>query len=181
MKYNKKIIVKNGTEVTLRNGEPTDGKALLEIFRLTHEETDYLLSYPEESFATEEKESLYLARKADSPREVELFASVNGRIVGIAGVDAVGEKAKVRHRAEFGISVIREYWGLGIGRALAEACIECARSAGFLQLELIVVADNARALALYRSLGYVEYGRNPKGFRSRTSGFQEVVLMRLEL
>ena len=33
-------------------------------------------------------------------------------------------------------------------------------------LELSVVADNARAMALYQRAGFVEYGRNPKGFYS---------------
>ena len=41
--------------------------------------------------------------------------------------------------------------------------------------------EKKTALALYKSVGFVEYGRNPKGFRSRTSGWQELVLMRLEL
>ena len=56
--------------------------------------------------------------------------------VGIAGIGAIGTKYKVRHRAEFGISVAKEYWGLGIGKALMTACIECARAAGYIQLEL---------------------------------------------
>ena len=43
------------------------------------------------------------------------------------------------------------------------------------------MAENRAALALYESAGFVEYGRNPKGFRSRFSGWQELVLMRLEL
>ena len=64
---------------------------------------------------------------------------------------------------------------------LTEACIECAGSAGYLQLELEVVSDNNRAMELYKSAGFVEYGRNPKGFLSRHSGWQENVLMRLEL
>ena len=34
---------------------------------------------------------------------------------------------------------------------------------------------------VYESVGFREYGRNPKGFRSRLSGWQELVLMRLEL
>jgi L-amino acid N-acyltransferase YncA len=38
-----------------------------------------------------------------------------------------------------------------------------------------------KSVALYRSVGFEEYGRNPKGFRSRVSGWQELVLMRLEL
>lgn len=62
-----------------------------------------------------------------------------------------------------------------------DACIACAKKAGYLQLELDVVADNDRAIALYKSAGFTEYGRNPRGFQSRTAGFQEVIYMRLEL
>lgn len=86
-----------------------------------------------------------------------------------------------KHRAEFGISIGREYWGLGIGRALTRACIECARAAGYAQLELHVAADNTTAITLYESEGFMEYGRHPRGFRSRDAGWQELVLMRLEL
>ena len=64
---------------------------------------------------------------------------------------------------------------------MTEACIACARAAGYAQLELAAVAENEKALALYRSVGFTEFGRNPKGFRSRLSGWQELVLMRLEL
>ena len=98
-----------------------------------------------------------------------------------AGVDAVGTRDKLRHRAEFGISVLRAYWGLGLGRALTEACIQCAKEAGYEQLELTVVAENERAIALYRKVGFVEFGRNPRGFRSRTSGYQEIIHMLLAL
>jgi len=101
--------------------------------------------------------------------------------VGTAGIGAIGAKYKVRHRAEFGISVAKEFWGLGIGQALTTACIACARAAGYIQLELNVVAENTRAISMYEKNGFVEYGRNPKGFHSRMAGFQEVVYMRLEL
>ena len=101
--------------------------------------------------------------------------------MGSAGIGSVGRKEKIRHRAEFGISVDKAYWGLGIGRALTEACIECAKKAGYIQLELEAVAENRSAIGLYESAGFVEYGRNPKGFRSRFTGWQEVVLMRLDM
>ena len=101
--------------------------------------------------------------------------------MGSAGINCIGRKEKIRHRAEFGISVDKAYWGLGIGRALTKACIECAGRAGYVQLELEVVAENGIAIALYESVGFEEYGRNPKGFRSRFTGWQEVVLMRLDM
>ena len=53
--------------------------------------------------------------------------------------------------------------------------------AGYEQLELDVVSENKRAIALYESLGFVEYGRNPRGFKSKYTGYQELVYMRLEL
>ena len=77
--------------------------------------------------------------------------------------------------------MLKEYWGLGLGKALTKACIQCAKNAGYDQLELNVVADNDRALSLYRSLGFEEFGRNPRGFNSQISGYQELVYMMLKL
>jgi RimJ/RimL family protein N-acetyltransferase len=181
MKYNKVITLKDRRTCILRNGTALDGQALLNIFLLTHAQTDYLLSYPDESTMTVEQEAQFLKDKTESRNGIELLAEVDGVVVGSAGIGCVGMKEKLKHRAEFGISVDKAYWGLGIGRALTNACIECARAAGYAQLELEAVAENKNALALYESVGFVEYGRNPKGFRSRLTGWQELVLMRLDL
>ena len=181
MKYDHKIILKNGNEAWLRNDNASDGNAVYEIFNLTHAETDYLLSYPDENSFDPEQEAQFLEEKTNSSNGIEIVAIVDGKIVGTAGIEAVGAKHKVRHRAEFGISVLKEYWGMGLGKALTGACIECAREAGYVQLELNVVAENKRAVTMYRDLGFTEFGRNPKGFNSRLSGYQEVVYMLLTL
>ncbi len=181
MKYNQIIKLKDGMECRLRNAAEADGQALLDLFRLTHGETDFLRSYPDEKVYDAVRESDVLKEKSESENEIEMLAEVDGRIVGSAGISAVGSKYKVRHRAEFGISVVKDFWGLGIGRALTAACIECARKAGYVQLELNVVAENERAAEMYKKFGFVEFGRNPKAFNSRVSGYQEVIYMRLEL
>lgn len=181
MRYYKTITLSNGMECCLRNGTESDGQFVVDNFNLTHSETDFLLTYPEENGFTAAQESRYLKEKAESEREIELLAVVDGVIAGTAGIEAIGKKCKVRHRAEFGISVLKKYWGLGIGKALLASCIECAKAAGYSQLELEVVAENERAVSMYERAGFVECGRNPRGFCSRISGFQEVVSMRLEL
>ena len=181
MKYRETIGLKDGRSCVLRNGTAADGQAMLDIYALTHAQTDYLLSYPDEVTMTVLQEAQFLREKTDSENEIELLAEVEGRIVGAAGIAARGKKEKIRHRADFGIGIDQAYWGLGIGRALTRACIELARQAGYSQLELEAVADNAHALALYESEGFREYGRNPRGFRSRYTGWQELVYMRLEL
>lgn len=181
MKYRKIIILKNGMECCLRNATESDGQPVLDNFKLTHTETDYLLTYPDESAFDAAQESRILKEKENSENEVEIIAIVDGAVIGTAGIEAVGTKYKVRHRAEFGISVLKKFWGLGIGRALMVSCIECAKAAGYSQLELSVVAENVRAFSMYKKVGFIEYGRNPKGFHSRKTGFQEVIYMRLEL
>ncbi len=181
MHYEEKITLKNGKEALIRNAVKEDGEVVLDIFNFTHEETDYLLSYPDENGFGLTQEEEYLDAKAQSENEVELLAIVDGKVVGMAGISAIGDKYKVKHRASFGISIVRDFWGLGIGKALSNACIKCAREAGYEQLELEVVGENEKAIALYKSLGYVEFGRNPGGFKSRITGYQELIYMMLQL
>lgn len=181
MKYNKTVLLKDGRECTLRNGTQDDAQEVFDVFNLTHAETDYLLSYPDENSFNVEQEGEFLKAKTESCNEIEIIAVVDGKVAGTAGIDAVGNKYKTKHRAEFGISIAKDFWGLGIGRALTEACVECAKQAGYTQLELDVVAANSSAISLYEKVGFVEYGRNPRGFNSRIDGYQELVYMRLEL
>ncbi len=181
MKYHKIIRLKDGRECVLRNGEERDGQASLANFILTHEQTDYLLTYPDENTMTAEQEARFLQKKTDSETEVEILAEVDGVVAGLAGIETVGGRDKIRHRADFGISIDRQFWNLGIGTALMNACIECAKAAGYEQIELTVVAENENAIKMYRKAGFEEFGRNPRGFKSRLTGYQELVYMRMEL
>ena len=181
MRYAKTVLLTGGTELLVRNAVASDARALRDVMQRTHSETDYLLSYPDEQSVDDEQEACSLEETERSGNEVELVAVIDGRIVGSAGVSAVRSRRKVAHRACFGISILKEYWGMGIGRVLMEASIDCARQAGYTQLELEVVVDNERAVSLYRRAGFEEFGRNPRGYRSASSGYQELVYMRLEL
>ena len=181
MKYYKSLKLKDGRTCILRNCTAEDGAVVIEVFKLTHEQTDLMLTYPEEMTFTVEQEAKFLQDKTDSSDEIEILAEINGKVIGTAGIGRVGSQEKLKHRAEFGIGIDKEYWGLGIGHALTEACIECAETAGYAQLEMGVTAENERALSLYKSEGFIEFGRNPKGLWSRKSGWQELVLMRREL
>lgn len=181
MRYAKTVLLAGGQELLARNAVASDARALRDTMRRAHAQTDYLLSYPDEQSVDDEQEARSLEETERSGNEVELVAIIDGRIVGSAGVSAVRSRRKVAHRARFGISILKEYWGMGIGRVLMEASINCARQAGYTQLELEVVADNQRAVSLYRRAGFEEYGHNPRGYRSASVGYQELVHMRLEL
>lgn len=181
MKYQNTIRLKDGRTCVLRSCRAEDAEEVLRVFLSNLGQTDFLIAYPDEIHLTVEQETDYLRRQDESPDEAMILAIVDGTLVGSADVDRLRGREKTRHRCGFGVSIDRAYWGLGIGRGLTEACIACAKKAGYLQMELEVVSENRRAIALYKSVGFVEYGRNPMALRSRISGWQENILMRLEL
>lgn len=61
MKYDKMIRLKNSKRCHLRNGVESDDQAVFDIFNLTHGQTDFQLTYPDEnSFdATQEGQFLH--------------------------------------------------------------------------------------------------------------------------
>ena len=99
MLYHKTTTLKNGKTCVLRSGTREDGQAVHDIFNLTHGQTDFLRTYPEENSRDPADEAAYLEEKAESKTDVELLALVDGTLAGTAGVEAVGTKFKVRHRA----------------------------------------------------------------------------------
>ena len=76
MKYNKIISLKDGRECCLRNGTENDAQEVLDVFNLTHAETDYLLTYPDENSFTVEQEGAFLKAKTESSNEIEIIVSL---------------------------------------------------------------------------------------------------------
>lgn len=181
MYYSKQILLKDNTLCLLKNGESADGAEALRCFNQTHMETDNLLTYADENSLTAEDESIFLDTQTKSDDSVEICAFIGDSIVGMAGFEPVGRKDKLKHRASFGVCIEKAYWRKGIGAALTEACILCAKKAGYRQLELDVVDTNEGAISLYKRFGFVEYGRNPKAFLKRDGTWQGNILMYLDL
>ena len=177
MNYYKETKLKNGKKIILRSCTIHDAENVLFLFNKTHEETDNLLTYPEENTFTLKDEEKFLDSMHNSENEIEIIAVIDGVAAGTAGIQQVGNKIKIKHRAELGISVLREYWSIGIGKALTEACIECAVKAGYEQIELNVIAENKNAVEMYKKCGFEEIGRNPRGFKNKEGKYQTLLYM----
>jgi ribosomal protein S18 acetylase RimI-like enzyme len=61
--------------------------------------------------------------------------------------------------AEFGVSVVGDFRGRGIGRALIAALEAWAAEHGVERVILNVAEANVDAIRLYHALGYQEYNR----------------------
>ncbi|GAA3105566.1 GNAT family protein [Rhizobium viscosum] len=68
------------------------------------------------------------------------------------------------HCGSLGMGLLPDYREKGLGRRLIEAAIAAARQAGMIRVEFGVHADNARAIRLYESVGFVREGVSRDAF-----------------
>ncbi|MEP6875634.1 MAG: N-acetyltransferase [Burkholderiales bacterium] len=149
--------------VTIRRLVPADLAAYKAL-------RDEMLAAHPESFssdpAPERAPDSYLSRlglQRSEGGEFTLGAWQFGQLVGAVSCER-DPRTKVRHIGHvIGMMVQSETQGLGIGRALLEACIAQARAAdGLVMLTLTVTAGNAAAVRIYERAGFVRYGSLPR-------------------
>lgn len=169
--------LKNGREVFLRSPEEKDANAMLQYLKMVAEETDFLVRYPEEITKTVEEEAVFLQGQLAAERSFMLSAFDEEQIIGNVSINAVGGQQKLRHRASVGIAVIKEYWGLGLGRQLMVLAEEQAYRCGYEQIELGVYENNEAARSLYTQLGYEKTGRAPHAFRLKDGTYADEIMM----
>ena len=69
MKYSKTVVLKDGRTCIVRSGTEQDAQDVWDNFVLTHGETEFLTTYPEEVTYTLEQEEAYLEEKEESGRD----------------------------------------------------------------------------------------------------------------
>jgi len=142
--------------VTIRSAEPADAA---DISALLGQPGTFegMLHLPDMPVASR----LDFLQRLD-PQGCRLVAVGGGRIVGTAALYVLQPSLRRSHVRGLGIAVAPAWQGRGVGRQLLARLLAWADGwAGVLRIELWVHADNQPAIALYRSLGFVEEGRHP--------------------
>lgn len=154
----KTFQLKDGSAVTLREAEPSDAKELLQSIHKASSESDYLSFGAGEFDMTEADEAEFLGKCQAADNQLYLVAVADEQIIGSLHF-ASGRRPRTRHSGDFGISLIKAYWGLGLGTLFLDELINWAKGTGFIKkIKLTVRTDNDRALRLYQAKGFVLEG-----------------------
>ena len=178
MEYtSKEFLLKNGKTCLLRRPEERDAEMLLEYLRATSGETPYMIREPEEVRTSLEEEVEFIRKNRENPRALMLSAFVDGKLAGSCSFAPASERNRMLHRCTVGISLYREFWGMGIGTALMSEILAAAKTVGFEQAELEVVSANVPAVGLYKKLGFETTGTIPHAFKYKDGTYADFLFM----
>lgn len=148
---NEKIKTKDGKELILRELVAADFDPV----------ADYLAQLATETIFTNQ----YVGRKMDKEKSLRLYADENnlflgvfepsGKVVGSCTITiAKPDHIWCNKNAVFGISMLKDYYGQGIGSVMMEKMIDWAYQKGMHLIEGRVRAKNRRAISLYLKYGF---------------------------
>ena len=116
------FTLKDGRTAILRSPCEDDAAEMLDFIRRSSGETVFLMKYPEECDSyTLEKERELFRLTGEDPYSLMIACVVDGRIAANCLL-AFRNRIKEAHRASVSVTVLKEYWGLGIGTKLMRRC-----------------------------------------------------------
>lgn len=168
-------------KIIYRRATRDDAEKMLAHLSAVGSETDNL-TFDEKTFAiSPEKEARFINRFATDSSSIMLVAidEDKGLIVG-NGIIEGSKIARLSHRAELSVTVLKDYWGQGIGSELLKELIAFSKSAGHEVITLYVRSDNTRALSLYGKFGFTVIGISPRFFKIKGK-YYSAHMMELDL
>jgi ribosomal protein S18 acetylase RimI-like enzyme len=128
----------------------------------------------------EEKEWLKeKIKKVKDKRLVFLMAEDNGKIVGIVSISS--EKGRQDHIGGLGISVRKEYIGIGLGKKLMKEILKLAKKELKPRPKIIrlsVFSTNKIAQNLYKKLGFKSVAKIPKQVQYKGKLVDEIIMIK---
>lgn len=171
------VTLKDGRNCVLRPTHPDDAAEMIEYLKIISAETPFVLRYPDEVNYTLEGEREILANLLENEGSVMMLAVVDGKVAGNCSINGHGNKRKILHRCGMAIALKKEFWNLGIGRAMIEYLMELAREIGYEQIELEVVEGNDRAKSLYEKCGFCETGKHLRALKYDDGTYRDEFIM----
>ena len=153
MIINKQEFYVNGINYTLRSAIDKDAQELSELRLQIDGETENLDREKGEAFIDIQGFEQIIKTDTENQRNLFLVTVVHDRIVGFSRCEGIYLN-RFSHKVEFGVCVLKEFWGYGIGKNLLKESVSWADSNGIKKITLNVLETNDKAIKLYKKFGF---------------------------
>lgn len=177
MEDKRKIKIRAGNDILVRSPEVGDVKEMLKFINELSKERTFIRYQGEQE--TLESETKYLESRLEAiknKKAVHLLAFSENKLIAATEIHMMDKTEK--HVGIFGISVIKDFRGKGLGKLLVELVLKEAKKEipDIKIVTLEVFSTNDIAKGLYKKLGFIEYGMLPNGI-TRGGKFEDAILM----
>ncbi|UUV98094.1 GNAT family N-acetyltransferase [Vagococcus luciliae] len=163
--------------ITLRQAIPSDATHLINAISLLNQETPYLVVSPHALNMSPDTMAHEIDYIYNAPNQFILLALNHDDIIGVATIVSDDDSA-FQHVGELGITIKKEFWGLGLGTAMIEELIQlCLDYEVTKRIEINVQTRNHRALHLYNKMGFYLEGIKRKAFLSENNQFIDIAIL----
>ncbi|PFG14649.1 GNAT family N-acetyltransferase [Bacillus sp. es.036] len=160
----------------IRSAELEDAHQLSNVRRQIDAETDFLDREKGEALLDGAMFKQIILKDEEAPTNLFLVAEVNSKIVGYARCEGTQLK-RFSHKVTFGVGVLRDYWGYGIGSSLLKNSITWADRNNVKKIALYVSETNTKAVNLYQDHGFEVEGILKRDKRLSNDQYINTIIM----
>lgn len=143
----------NSLYYSIRSASPVDAEELAHLRVKIDGETENLDRESGEDVLDPTSFEQLIQADSQSPRNLFLISQTEDRIIGYSRCEGNNLK-RLAHQVEFGVCVLKEYWGYKIGTQLLLESIAWANSSQIKKMTLKVLETNEKAIKLYQKNGF---------------------------
>ncbi|WP_034756849.1 GNAT family N-acetyltransferase [Rossellomorea vietnamensis] len=137
----------------IRSANVDDAQKLSEVRLQVDGETENMDREKGEAYIDEAGFKQIIIEDTESPQNLFLVCEVGERIAGFSRCEGKSLK-RIAHKVEFGVGVLKEFWGYGIGKNLLKESTRWADDNGIKKITLNVLETNEKAIMLYKNNGF---------------------------
>lgn len=137
----------------VRSAQFEDAQALSELRLQIDGETENLDRVKGEAYIDGEAFKDIIKNDSEALKNIFLVAEVNGILVGFSRCEG-NKLTRSSHKVEFGVGVLKDYWGYEIGKNFLKESISWADANNIKKITLNVLETNEKAINLYKNYGF---------------------------
>ncbi|HEO8418339.1 GNAT family N-acetyltransferase [Niallia sp. FSL W8-0635] len=167
----------NGLRYTIRSAEEKDADQLSQVRMQIDGETHFLDREPGEGILSPIEFKQLIRTDIEGANRLFLLAETEvGQIIAFSRCEGTN-LMRLKHKVEFGIGVLKDYWGYKIGSQLLGASVNWASENKLTKMTLSVIETNDKAITLYKRFGFEVEGILKKDKRLENGEYYSTIVM----
>lgn len=170
----------NNKRIEFRHIQPNDAESFLSFKKQVPHDSPHTMQYIGQNLPTIKEITQWLLDRENDEVTLIIGAFEESKVIGYLNFrKPYPDHPWVQHLGQFGMMILKEFWGLGIGKKLLQLQEAHALKLGVIRLEAMVRINNERGLILYQRSGYEIEGTRRKAAKIENKFYDEYYIAKI--